>query len=101
MICIVITFQHVLHDTGVNYGWIEVNAQHAFIRDEMSKVLTMMIAITTTTTTKNDISVQGRYDPALTRCCMTFALDLFHRVLVLACGDCRAVTGSSAGPALC
>ena len=23
---------------GVNYGWIEVNAQHAFIRDEMSKV---------------------------------------------------------------
>jgi hypothetical protein len=25
--------------SGVNYGWIEVNAQHAFIRDEMSKVM--------------------------------------------------------------
>ena len=28
----------VLFCAGVNYGWIEVNAQHAFIRDEMSKV---------------------------------------------------------------
>jgi len=72
--------KNALDDAGVNYGWIEVNAQHAFIRDEMSK---------------------GRYDPALTRCCMTFALDLFHRVLTLGCGDCRGVTGSSMGPANC
>lgn len=32
---------------------------------------------------------------------MTFALDLFHRVLTLGCGDCRGVTGSSMGPANC
>jgi hypothetical protein len=32
---------------------------------------------------------------------MSFALELFHRVLALGCGDSRAVTGSSAGPANC
>ena len=32
----------VLFCAGVNYGWIEVNAQHAFIRDEMSKVCVIM-----------------------------------------------------------
>jgi hypothetical protein len=44
---------------------------------------------------------QGRYDPAITRCCLSFALELFHRVLALGCGDSRAVTGSSFGPANC
>ena len=30
---------------GVNYGWIEVNAQHAFIRDELSKVLVLLLPV--------------------------------------------------------
>ena len=31
--------------SGVNYGWIEVNAQHAFIRDEMSKVVVVVVVM--------------------------------------------------------
>ena len=31
--------------SGVNYGWLEVNAQHAFIRDEMSKVVVVVVVM--------------------------------------------------------
>jgi carboxymethylenebutenolidase len=48
-----------LEEAGVNFQWIEVNAQHAFLRDE-----------------------GPRYDPELSRICLGFALDVFHRQLM-------------------
>jgi len=47
-----------LEEAGLNFQWIEVNAQHAFLRDE-----------------------GPRYDPALARLCFGFAFELFHRRL--------------------
>jgi carboxymethylenebutenolidase len=47
-----------LEEAGVNFQWLEVNAQHAFLRDE-----------------------GPRYDPVLARLCMNFTLELFHRRL--------------------
>jgi carboxymethylenebutenolidase len=47
-----------LEEAGVNFQWIEVNGQHAFLRDE-----------------------GPRYDPALARLCFGFAFELFHRLL--------------------
>jgi carboxymethylenebutenolidase len=50
-----------LHETGVCFSWYEVaHAQHAFIRDELSK---------------------GRYDPAIAGICFQMLLELFGRVL--------------------
>jgi carboxymethylenebutenolidase len=43
---------------GARFQWIEVNAQHAFLRDE-----------------------GPRYDPALARLCFGFVHELFHRRL--------------------
>ena len=39
--------------SGVNYGWIEVNAQHAFIRDEMSKVMAAVVVVVVVITILN------------------------------------------------
>ena len=47
-----------LEEVRANFQWVEVNAQHAFLRDE-----------------------GPRYDPELARICLGFALDLFHRRL--------------------
>ena len=47
-----------LEEAGVNFQWIEVNGQHAFLRDE-----------------------GPRYDAALARLCFGFAFELFHRLL--------------------
>jgi carboxymethylenebutenolidase len=47
-----------LEEVGAKYQWIEVNGQHAFLRDEGL-----------------------RYDPSLARCCYEFVFDLFHRAL--------------------
>lgn len=47
-----------LEEVGARFQWIEVNAQHAFLRDE-----------------------GPRYDPVLARLCLNFALELFHRRL--------------------
>jgi carboxymethylenebutenolidase len=47
-----------LEEAGVNFQWIEVNAQHAFLRDE-----------------------GPRYDPALARMCFNFVFELFGRRL--------------------
>ena len=47
-----------LDEAGVDFTWHEVNAQHAFLRDE-----------------------GARYDPALARACMGLALDVFQRRL--------------------
>ena len=48
-----------LEAVGANFQWLEVNAQHAFLRDE-----------------------GPRYDPELAELCLNFALDLFRRTLV-------------------
>lgn len=47
-----------LEESGVRFQWIEVNAQHAFLRDE-----------------------GPRYDPALASLCLGFALEVFQRNL--------------------
>lgn len=47
-----------LEEVGAKFQWIEVNGQHAFLRDE-----------------------GPRYDPALAALCMGFAHELFHRKL--------------------
>jgi carboxymethylenebutenolidase len=50
-----------MRDAGVVFSWYEFAwAQHAFIRDELSK---------------------GRYDPAITKICFEVLLELFGRVL--------------------
>lgn len=50
-----------LRDAGVIFSWYEVaGAQHAFIRDELSK---------------------GRYDPGVTKICFEILLELFGRML--------------------
>lgn len=50
-----------LRDGGVVFSWYEVAwAQHAFIRDELSK---------------------GRYDPAISKICFEILLELFGRTL--------------------
>ena len=47
-----------LEEAGVKFQWIEVNGQHAFLRDE-----------------------GPRYDAALARICFDFVFELFHRRL--------------------
>jgi carboxymethylenebutenolidase len=47
-----------LEEVGVRYQWIEVNGQHAFLRDE-----------------------GPRHDPALARLCYEFVFELLHRTL--------------------
>ncbi|KAK3344465.1 Alpha/Beta hydrolase protein [Lasiosphaeria hispida] len=56
-----------LRDAGVVFSWHEFAwAQHAFIRDELSK---------------------GRYDPAITKACFEVLLELFGRVLKVELGE--------------
>ena len=56
-----------LHEKGVEFSWYEVNgAQHAFIRDELSK---------------------GRYDPAVSKVCFEMLLECFERRLKVELGD--------------
>ncbi|PYH77108.1 dienelactone hydrolase family protein [Aspergillus uvarum CBS 121591] len=56
-----------LHEKGVLFSFYEVAwAQHAFIRDELSK---------------------GRYDPAITKVCFEMLLELFGRTLKLDLGE--------------
>jgi len=49
-----------LMDVGVPLTWMEVQANHAFIRDELSK---------------------GRFDGALTRNCVSFMFEVFDRTI--------------------
>ena len=56
-----------LHETGVDFSFYEIwGAQHAFIRDELSK---------------------GRYDPAITKVCFEMLLEVFERRLKLDLGE--------------
>jgi len=55
-----------LRDKGIIFSWYEpASAQHAFIRDELSK---------------------GRYDPAISKVCFEILLELFGRTLKLDLG---------------
>jgi carboxymethylenebutenolidase len=55
-----------LREKGITFSWYEpAGAQHAFIRDEMSK---------------------GRYDPAISGICFQILLELFGRVLKMDLG---------------
>lgn len=56
-----------LHEAGVEFSWYEVaGAQHAFIRDELSK---------------------GRFDPRITGICWTMLEELFERRLKIDLGE--------------
>lgn len=62
-----------LHESGVVFSWYEPAwAQHAFIRDELSK---------------------GRYDPALSGICFQMLLELFGRTLSEGLGPMVSETG--------
>ncbi|KAL9615757.1 MAG: hypothetical protein Q9204_008674 [Flavoplaca sp. TL-2023a] len=53
--------RNTLHEKGVSFSFYEIaGAQHAFIRDELSK---------------------GRYDPPISKICFEMLLELFGRVL--------------------
>jgi len=52
--------RNTLEDRDVSFSWMEVQAQHAFIRDESSK---------------------GRWDAALTRSCFSSMMELFERTV--------------------
>jgi carboxymethylenebutenolidase len=71
-----------MSSAGVDFSWCELNARHAFIRDELSK---------------------GRYDPALTAVVHQLMFELFDRRLLLGMPSTAAVEAqtSSAGPADC
>ena len=56
--------RETLDDANVRFTWLELAwAQHAFVRDEMSK---------------------GRYDPAITGVCFQLMMELFGRTIALA-----------------
>ena len=67
-----------LRESGADFQYVEVNAQHAFIRDEMSK---------------------GRYDPSITNIGFTILNEVFRRRVMLGLGSSAFVTPQpSAGP---
>jgi len=59
-----------LEIANVGFSWFEMNAHHAFIRDELSK---------------------GRYDASLANICFVAASELFHRRLILGMPQQREV----------
>ncbi|KAK4130289.1 alpha/beta-hydrolase [Trichocladium antarcticum] len=62
-----------LREAGVTFSWHEFAwAQHAFIRDELSK---------------------GRYDPAVTKVCFEVLLEIFGRVLKTELGEKEGAVG--------
>ncbi|CAE6449681.1 unnamed protein product [Rhizoctonia solani] len=61
-----------LEDANVTFSWLEVQAQHAFIRDEQSK---------------------GRWDAALTKSCFNFMMEVFDRTVARDLGKHVPVTG--------
>jgi len=64
-----------MEDANVTFSFLEVQAQHAFIRDESSK---------------------GRWDAALTRSCFTFMMEVFERTVGRDLGPKAAVSGEIA-----
>eukprot|EP00729_Bicosta_minor_P002051 gene2051-29558_t len=76
------TIKTAMEDADVDFQWLELNAQHAFVRDELSK---------------------GRYDPGLTAVCYQLMFETFQRRLTYGAPSSALVTPqkSSAGPANC
>lgn len=67
--------RHKLREAGVTFSFHEFAwAQHAFIRDELSK---------------------GRYDPAISRACFEVLLELFGRVLRTELGEPEGAVGEA------
>eukprot|EP00158_Paraphelidium_tribonemae_P008336 Partr_v1_DN28554_c1_g1_i2_m72979 putative dienelactone hydrolase len=66
-----------LVEAQVDFQWCELNARHAFIRDELSK---------------------GRYDPALTGVVMALVTELFQRRLVLGLPSTRNLVAQADAP---
>eukprot|EP01134_Creolimax_fragrantissima_P003996 CFRG3996T1 len=73
--------RRLIHDTMSNadcdFSYMEVNAAHAFIRDELSK---------------------GRYDASVTRACLTLALEIFQRRLIHGCPSARDMKPQASAP---
>lgn len=63
----------VLEESGTNYQWLEVNAAHAFLRDE-----------------------GPRYNPVLAQQCLGIAVELFHRKLGEGCLSAVSAISSEA-----
>ncbi|KAI8852916.1 hypothetical protein BC829DRAFT_424757 [Chytridium lagenaria] len=61
---------------NVDFGWVELPAQHAFIRDELSK---------------------GRYDPPLARIGFDVMMETFHRRLYVDLGEEGPSNGDKQG----
>ena len=67
-----------LSEVDVDFQWLELNAQHAFVRDELSK---------------------GRYDPSLSNIVYQAMFEVFKRRLQLGLGSSGKVTPQKApGP---
>jgi len=64
-----------MEDANVTFSFLEVQARHAFIRDESSK---------------------GRWDAALTKSCFTFMLEVFERTVGRDLGPKASVLGEIA-----
>ncbi|KAG0325087.1 hypothetical protein BG004_003297, partial [Podila humilis] len=69
-----------LEDADVTTTFLEVQAQHAFIRDELSK---------------------GRYDAAISKVCFELLLELFHRNLHLTLGPRQGKLDTKNLPLIC
>ncbi|KAJ3206543.1 hypothetical protein HDU67_008103 [Dinochytrium kinnereticum] len=65
---------------NVDFSWVELPAQHAFLRDELSK---------------------GRYDPPLARIGFDVMMETFHRRLYLDLGDGGGGQGQGVGELVC
>ena len=64
-------------EANVDFSWLEFNARHAFIRDELSK---------------------GRYDASITKISIDVALELFRRRLVFGMPSQSNVTPQAGAP---
>jgi carboxymethylenebutenolidase len=86
-----------LHDAGVTFSFYEPAwAQHAFIRDELSKYVFQQFKVRLQTTRScANAARRGRYDPALAGICFQMLLELFGRTLN---GDLGPMSGEVAEP---
>jgi carboxymethylenebutenolidase len=71
------TIRAALETGKADYSFVELNARHAFIRDELSK---------------------GRYDASLANISFQLALELFRRRLTLGLGSMSNVTAQTDAP---
>ncbi|KAF0682680.1 Aste57867_25198 [Aphanomyces stellatus] len=70
---------HTLVEAGVDFSWMEMKADHAFIRDESSKGAVPYVDVKEL----DDAHLVGRYDPSVAMICFDALTELFHRRLTL------------------